>query len=129
MRPRVSIDQIQAALEASAGDVSKAARSLGLARNNLYKRMASCGLSPATYREAPGRQPLPAPAPAPQAARREAPRRSRSFYLRPALLRALDEACLDLTPVLRERLSPSKVLERFLEDRFAEWARTVEAQA
>jgi hypothetical protein len=48
-------------------------------------------------------------------------RLSRSVYLRPDQIKALDEACLDLPRVLREKLSPSKVLEKFLDDCFEGW--------
>jgi hypothetical protein len=41
--------------------------------------------------------------------------------LRPDQIKALDDACLDLPAVLREKMSPSKVLERLLDDCFAGW--------
>jgi len=46
---------------------------------------------------------------------------ARSVYLRPEQVKALDDACLDLPRVLREKLSPSKVLEKFMDERFEEW--------
>jgi len=48
-------------------------------------------------------------------------RLSRSVYLRPDQVRALDDACLDLPRILREKMSPSKVLERFIDDCFPGW--------
>ena len=54
-------------------------------------------------------------------------RLSRSVYLRPDQVKALDDACLDLPAVLREKLSPSKVLERFIDDCFPGWLARVKA--
>jgi len=51
-------------------------------------------------------------------------RLSRSVYLRPDQVKALDDACLDLPAVLREKLSPSKVLERFIDDCWVTWLRS-----
>jgi hypothetical protein len=51
-------------------------------------------------------------------------RQSCTVYLRPEQLKALTEASFDLAPILRERLSPSKVLERYIDDGFAGWLRT-----
>jgi hypothetical protein len=42
-------------------------------------------------------------------------RRAKSIYLRPEQWRWLDDACLDLPAVLREPMSPSKVLERIVD--------------
>jgi hypothetical protein len=52
MRPTVKVTatQIREALKVTEGNVAKSARVLGLARNNLYKRLASMGIDPETYR-------------------------------------------------------------------------------
>lgn len=165
---RVTVDQIREALNACNGNMVRAARVLGLARNNLYKRLANSGIRPGDFRgnSAPpvtataaahatcgaakhGPTGLAAPvAPVPvsrsaiypgaavartfhhvsSAAMNPPPpeepkqlRLSRSIYLRPEQIRALDDACLDLPRVLREKLSPSKVLEKFIDERFEEW--------
>src|SRR5437899_3279221 len=47
---RVTVEQIRLALQACGGNRAKAARVLGMARNNLYKRMASNGIGPDEYR-------------------------------------------------------------------------------
>jgi hypothetical protein len=114
---RRSLDDIRAALEATGGQVAPAARSLGLARNNLYKRIAGSGVDLAELRRSPG----PRPAQERPASEAAALRVARSVYLRPDQITALDEACLDLPAVLREKMSPSKVLERFMDDCFAGW--------
>lgn len=121
-----SADQVRAALAASGGNVSDAAESLGIARKNLYVRLAALGVSPDDYRAG-------APIVTRPRAQRPGPPRpvrvSRSFYLRPDQARAIDDACLDLPAVLRERLSPSQVLERFMDDGFAEWVARTRARA
>jgi hypothetical protein len=171
-RPRkVTVDQIRAALLACEGKVAQAAKRLGVARNNLYKRLANSGISPDEFRGGAGRSdsatpsatsapateaapstgghagatataPVPVsrlaifPAPSdPRSLRRvegapstaddmRALRLSRTFYLRPDQVKALNDACLDLPGVLREKLSPSKVLEKFIDDCFADWLRS-----
>ena len=161
---RVTVEQIREALSACDGKVARAARVLGLARNNLYKRLASTGISPDEFRgnsaraasvsgdahaaecaplgnltavgtRVPVSRPAIFPAPArprtfhavstepmslPPDGTKQL-RLSRSVYLRPDQIKALDDACLDLPRVLREKLSPSKVLERFLDDCFGGW--------
>jgi hypothetical protein len=47
---RVTRGQIEKALEAVNGTVSRAAKILGIARKNLYIRMATLGISPDDYR-------------------------------------------------------------------------------
>ena len=157
------------------GNVARTAEVLGLARNNLYKRLASLGIDPDTFRirrgnSAPAALAALAVTLAPEATgaasrreRAESPsalvsssvtltgrargailspvantssavaeqgpaeipkarlRMSRSYYLRPDQVKAIDDACLDLPAVLREQMSPSKVVERFMDwgfDRF-----------
>ena len=164
---RVTVEQIREALALSSGRVARAARVLGIARNNLYKRLANSGISPDEFRgnsatglgatadahatrgaasgatgaavEQTG--PVPVLRTAIFHRGRREPRLvrvdsaaddqgrgepkqlrlSRSVYLRPDQIRALDDACLDLPGVLREKLSPSKVLERFIDDCFGSW--------
>jgi transcriptional regulator of acetoin/glycerol metabolism len=112
-----SADQVRAALAASGGNVTLTAKSLGLARQNLYKRLAGLGLNPGQYRAT-----VPAAPTTPRPLRPPRPLKlARSFHLRADLIRALEDACLDLPAVLRERLSPSQVLERFMDDGFAAW--------
>jgi hypothetical protein len=162
---RVTVEQIREALSACDGRVARAARVLGIARNNLYKRLASSGISPDEYRDNTAARArvsddahatrgadfnggetqtdASAPAPvfraaifprgrrtptlahvntaAPDSSEPKQLRLSRSVYLRPDQIKALDDACLDLPRVLREKLSPSKVLERFIDDCFGEW--------
>jgi hypothetical protein len=56
-------------------------------------------------------------------------RMTRSFYLRPDQAKAIEDACLDLPAILREPMSPSKVMERFIDDCFADWLSRVKAPA
>lgn len=160
----VTQQQIEMALQACDGKVQRAAKILGMARNNLYKSMARKGINPNRFRgntvtrdtathavtEARVAQPttpedvvgpdpvsssviLSAPpgprtfrsvnatAPVTDDSQKPQLRLSRSVYLRPEQFKALDDACLDLPRVLREKLSPSKVMEKFLDDCFGEW--------
>lgn len=173
---KVTVEQIREALKVCDGCVSRTARVLGIARNNLYKRLASLEMDPHDYRPrregdrvamssvtapAPLRGVAPAVPPSrrtkrapissnaiyPSAhgapnllpvdserataamaiedeqdvARRSPLRIARNIYLRPEQVKALEEACFDLAPILREKLSPSKVVERFMDDGFADW--------
>lgn len=167
---KVTGPQVRAAMKLSGGNVTKAAEVLGIARNNLYKRLMSLEIDPAEFRgnsdtvppETPGairdafpgeagaaafsgsahRAPvssLPSsvhgrrartfplvmpnqatatiePPPAPQRLRP-----ARTIYLRREQFQALDDACFDLAAALRERFSLSKVMERFIDERFADW--------
>jgi hypothetical protein len=163
---KVTRTQIDEAMKATGGRMLRAALILNIARNNLYKRMASLKMSPNSYRgntvtqgkvsgvahatdstglvaasgatSATNRDPLSrsaiyrsrsrvrkfpsmstaAPSVAPPEEAKPL-RISRSVYLRPDQIKALDDACLDLAPILREKLSPSKVLERFIDRHFA----------
>lgn len=167
---KVTRTQIEEAMKATTGNVLRAARILGLARNNLYKRMANLGMSPESYRgntfggasmadgaHAAGSdgvlhatsaakpdsvsgtaiftssarvRKFPGVSTAIPASEDAKPLRvSRSIYLRPDQIKALDDACLDLAPVLREKLSPSKVLERYLDSGFAEWVGALQRPA
>lgn len=182
---KVTPTQIRAAMEQCEGCVAKAAVILGLARPNLYKRLAKLGIDPNDYRRRRGNTVASAQATptvtATQAARATAARTgseesggvahsspviltpkapgrivthvtsassvatassdvdeqpkkllrmTRSFYLRPDQVKAIDDACLDLPAVLREQMSPSKVMERFMDDCFAGWlARAMGAPA
>lgn len=152
------------------GNVARTAVVLGLARNNLYKRLASLGIDPIDYRGNSALRALATPralatqstasastregsegnrsaplsstviltgppggailtrvtstATAIEEGTTERPKRlrmTRSFYLRPDQVKAIDDACLDLPAVLREQMSPSKVMERFHDDCFADW--------
>lgn len=176
---RVTADQIRAALKACGGNIAQAAVILGIARNNLYKRLSSLNLNPDDYRSGAGNVTHGAPvtadahaagaevsAPrvnanagasrAPQSfsailpgshgtriltrvnhvAAADAPeiegpkrlRQSRSFYFRPDHVQAIEEACLDLPAILREPMSPSKVMERFLDDCFKGWLARMKKQ-
>lgn len=123
---RASAEQVRAALATSSGNVARAAVALGIARNNLYKRLAALGLTPDVYRAAAAASASPRQA----VSRIQRPPRplkvARSFHLRADLVRALDDACLDLPAILRQRVSPSQVLERFMDDGFSDWlARTL----
>lgn len=125
-----SAEQVRAALAASGGNVSRAAAALGMARNNLYKRLAALELDLTPYRRAAAAvaaAPRTVAPPPPRPARVARPvRTSRSFYLRADQVQALEAASFDLTPVLRVRLSPSDVMGRFIDEAFAEWlARTL----
>jgi hypothetical protein len=51
---KVTRGQIEKALEATSGTVSRAAAILGMARKNLYIRMAHLGIHPDTYRRNSG---------------------------------------------------------------------------
>jgi hypothetical protein len=51
---KVTRGQIEKALEATGGTVSKAAAILGMARKNLYQRMAHLGIHPDDYRRNSG---------------------------------------------------------------------------
>jgi hypothetical protein len=162
---RVTVEQIREALRVTGGQIAPAARILGLARNNLYKRLANNKMSPDSFR---GNSATSAPATPTDTRARETPhvessevasgvsksqsaifpphRRARNFphvssaltsppqpeepkllrvsrtiYLRPDQAQALDDACLDLPGVLREKLSPSKLIEKFMDDCFATW--------
>ncbi len=163
--PRVTVEQIKAAMEATKGNVSASARVLGMARNNLYKRCVSSNIDPRSYRDntpqgngvtgaahsvrvTGGRQGssrakvvhLSTAAPnaiyqkgsgrrsladmSSAAAPTEEPkalRAARTVYFRPDHLRLLDDACLDLPAVLRERVSFSRVLEMLLDERGVDW--------
>jgi hypothetical protein len=71
-------------------------------------------------------------APATQDETPEAPKRlrqSRSFYFRPDHVAAIEDACLDLPAILREPMSPSKVMEKFLDECFAGWLERTKAPA
>lgn len=162
--PKVTRQQVEQALAASAGRISRAAVTLGIARNNLYKRMSSLGISADTYRKGTSahgataaldsgeagmsvpsnvgerasvstnaiyptrigerkfrgmRSTAEATEPVEEAGR--VPRASRSLYLRPEQFKALDDASIDLPAVLREKLSPSKVMEMFMDECFTGW--------
>ena len=118
-RPPLSFEEIREALSACDGRVSRAARLLGIARNNLYKRLASAGINPDEYRAA---RSAARPAPTAPAVRPARPlRKSRTVYLRPDQVRLIDDACLDLPAALREKVSPSRVLELLMDDCFAGW--------
>lgn len=52
---KVTRGQIEKALEATSGTVSRAAAILGIARKNLYIRMANLGIEPSSYRRNSGR--------------------------------------------------------------------------
>lgn len=169
--------QIHAALKECQGCVKRASVILGMARPNLYNRMARLGIRPETYRPAkddiaevsritPGVTSVGSTAPterrqrgkpvadssvssgqrasaartfAPVSAERgsaatmeaapepKALRISRSYYLRPDQVKKIDDACLDLPPVIREKMSPSKVVERFMDDRFDDWVAWLKA--
>ena len=125
MKARHSATQVQEALAASHGNISEAAAVLGIARNNLYKRIMTLGVDlEALRRSAPPRR--PSATPRPSAPKRPGPRRQLcSLYLRPEQFKALTEASFDLTPILRERLSLSKVLEMFMDAAFAGWVSRV----
>lgn len=161
---KVTAEQIRAALKMSGGNVARTAIVLGLARNNLYKRLAHLGIDPMDYRgntapvapatrraptaptraenkptartEATDDAPLSgtviltvppsgatlarvtntaAAAVEEEAERPKRLRVSRTFYLRPDQVKAIEDACLDLPAVLREQMSPSKVVERYLD--------------
>ena len=163
---RVTVEQIREALRVTGGQIAPAARILGLARNNLYKRLANNKMSPDSFRGNSARSAPATPTvtraaetpsadagevasrvsnsrsaifPTPARARNfphvssalttppqpaEEPkllRVSRTIYLRPDQAQALDDACLDLPGVLREKLSPSKLIEKFMDDCFAGW--------
>ena len=182
-RAKVTVAQIKEALTVCQGNVSRAAAILGLARNNLYKRLSGLGMNPETYRPTKGnsdtstRGATVAPLDTSRAgatgtdvhnstasststdanpvaammggaiyASGKAPRRlrgmdvaagivdseapkgkavpklARTFYLRPEQVRMIEEALFELYPVLRDRdLSPSKVVERFVDDCFEPW--------
>jgi hypothetical protein len=66
---RRSLDDIRAALAATGGRVAPAARTLGVARNNLYKRIAGSGVNLSEFR---GRRPATRPAKEMSAGRRRA---------------------------------------------------------
>lgn len=160
--PRVTVEQIREALKLTKGGISAAARVLGIARNNLYKRLSSSNIDPNDFRGntpegdkvataahavtgaaagkslgrvKPAHVSVPAIFPRGVDARSfpvmgsaanatEEPktlRQSRSMYLRPDQVHAINEASLDLPHVLREKLSPSRILEMFIDDRFAQW--------
>lgn len=111
--PRVSVTQIRETLEATGGNVQAAAARLGVARNNLYKRIINNGLSRelANVRQASkaGRAEA-APAPHP-----------RSIRVSPALYSRLREAKFDLQAKLRQELDEADVLEAFVGEAFEEW--------
>jgi hypothetical protein len=46
---------------------------------------------------------------------------SRTVYFRPDHARLLDDACLDLPAVLRERVSLSKIIEMVIDERGIDW--------
>lgn len=53
--------------------------------------------------------------------KRQGLRASKSVFLRPEQIKALEDATYDLAFRFRESFSPSRVLERFIDERFAEW--------
>lgn len=48
---KVTGPQIRAAMKMACGNVSRAAEVLGIARNNLYKRLTALGIDPQEYRD------------------------------------------------------------------------------
>ena len=173
---KVTRGQIEKALDATSGTVSRAAGILGIARKNLYIRMATLGIDPGSYRRnrrvaspvtplvtvtgadrgsfgrgsgvlhgsagvsesgtftkrsaAPNLAAMQergstAAAESPTGASITKLRQPRSIYLRPEQWRELDGACFDLAAKRRERQSPSRLLEGFIDECFADWLRRV----
>ena len=176
---KVTRPQIEAALKAVKGNVKEASIVLGIARKNLYNRMASLGIDPDFYRgdvtpsvtgtdgvtqdKAPRvTQPSDSGRAGgsvsvfsrktddtlsrrrgarrlhgmPSAAVDEAPvetgkklRQARTLYLAPEIWREIDDACFDLAAALREKMSPSKVTEKFFTDDFRPWVARIKGQS
>lgn len=115
--PRVSIDQVREALVRWEGNMSATARELGIARNNLYKRIVRSGLDVDAIRAAGcgktdrhGKTTEPAP-------------RARPVRLVAAHRALLREAKFDLQHKLRRELDEDDILATFIEEAFGAWLR------
>jgi len=105
---RVSLDAINAALAANAGNVSAAARELGIARTTCTSGSPPAGSARPTRRRSGRRRPR-------LARRRPSERRVlRSVYMRREHIAALEGATFDLAFKHRRHFSFSTVLERFM---------------
>jgi len=174
----VTRGQITKALAAVEGVVSRAAGILGIARKNLYIRMASLEIDPNDFRRNSGgsvtvtagvtpldstvvtgsvrasgsagsarvfatdtlkrgqgrrkfgnviEQAVATVAEAEH--QKKLLRQGRTLYLRPEQYREVDDACFDLAALFREKQSPSKVVERFMDDCFSAWVSGLKASA
>jgi hypothetical protein len=96
---KVSADQIKAALARNAGNVTRAAAELGIARKNLYERMRAVDGAPA----------------ATGALRHRATRVTVEHF------QALREAGFDLAFIERRIWAPEDVLRTFIAEAFPTW--------
>lgn len=111
---RVSTLALREAVAAAGGNISGAARAVGIAKGSLYKRLHAAGINADTLAELREGRPAAKPRPRPLDLRRVA-------YVRPKHLHALREASFDLMAVLRRQMSTADVLELFIEEAFASW--------
>jgi hypothetical protein len=105
---RVSIEELKGALAASGGNVEKAARAIGMAPNNLRKRLEVACVDLNAFRDqarANGGGPV------------------RSVRVRPDRFEALRQAAFDLAYLRRRDYGPEQVLEEFLLEAFEGWLR------
>ena len=100
---KVSVAQIQAALQASDGNIVAASNELGVSAKCLRKRITAYELAEIRTRANKGR------------------RVSRNLTLRPEMFDLLREAKFDLAARLRIELTEVDVLKRFMADRFEGW--------
>ena len=96
---RISDGRITEAIAASHGNVTHAAEALGMARKNLYERMAGMGILPSTSRPGP-RLPVRIP---------------------PEQAELLRQASFDLQAKRRTEMTGSDVLAEFIAEAFGPW--------
>lgn len=117
--PRLSTDRIRESVEKWRGSLQAASKDLGIARNNLYKRVARIGLDLEARRS--GQPSVKDPAlPILGAVRK---RLLMVVRLTPTQRQRLREARWDLQARFRVELNDELILGQFFDEAFAEWLR------
>lgn len=115
---RVPDAVVRETITAWRGNVSQAARVLGMSRKNLYDRLVRLGVDPTKAREA---APVVAPLPESSLPIRTAPRKRGPVRVLPTHEARLREAKFDLAARYRLDTDEAAILATFIEEAFPSW--------